>query len=111
MTLARPICQRVPLSLDVRLLLLDVTAEGGEEDRTRLHRFYAAMGFKPLLGRPERLFLPFSALPPFFPARWVRDQSRRGLRHDLFELPQTAMVFGDGKPALKGSGDNKGQVL
>ena len=34
--------------LGVRLLLLDVTPEGGEEDQTRLHRFYAAMGFKPL---------------------------------------------------------------
>jgi hypothetical protein len=49
----------------VRLLLLDVTPEGGEEDRTRLHRFYAAMGFKPLPDRPERLFLPLSALPSF----------------------------------------------
>ncbi len=41
----------------------------------------------------------------------MRDQNRRGLRHDLFELHQTAMVFGDAKPALKGSGDNQGQVL
>jgi hypothetical protein len=80
MPLAQPICLRVPLSLGVRLLLLDVTAEGGEEVQTRLHRFYAAMGFKPLPDRPERLFLPLSALPSF-PARWVRDQNRRGLRH------------------------------
>lgn len=58
-------CQRVGQLLGVRLLLLDVTPEGGEEDQTRLHRFYAAMGFKPLPGRPERLFLPLSALPSF----------------------------------------------
>ena len=60
-------CPRVGQILGVRLLLLDVTAEGGEEDRTRLHRFYAAMGFKPLPGRPERLFLPLRALPSFQP--------------------------------------------
>jgi hypothetical protein len=29
----------------------------------------------------------------------------------LIEVDQTAMVFGDAKPALKGSGDNQGQVL
>jgi hypothetical protein len=29
----------------------------------------------------------------------------------VIEVDQTAMVFGDAKPALKGSGDNKGQVL
>jgi hypothetical protein len=51
--------------LGVRLLLLDLTPKGGEEDQTRLHRFCAAMGFKPLPGRPERLFLPLSALPSF----------------------------------------------
>ena len=67
MPLAQPICLWVPLSLGVRLLLLDVTAKGGEEDRTRLHRFYAAMGFKPLPGRPDWLFLPLRALPSFQP--------------------------------------------
>lgn len=46
----------------MRLLHLDVRAEGGEEERARLHRFYAAMGFKPLLGRPERLYLSLRAL-------------------------------------------------
>ena len=49
--------------LGVRLLLLDVTPEGGEEVQTRLHRFYAAMGFKPLPDRAERLFLSLRALP------------------------------------------------
>jgi len=58
-------CQRVGQILGVRLLLLDVTPEGGEEDQTRLHRFYAAMGFKPLPGSPERLFLPLRDLPSF----------------------------------------------
>ena len=29
----------------------------------------------------------------------------------LVEVDQTAMVFGEAKPALKGSGDNQGQVL
>jgi len=65
MPLAQPICLWVGQILGVRLLLLDVTPEGGDEDRTRLHRFYAAMGFKPLPDRPERLFLPLSALPSF----------------------------------------------
>jgi GNAT superfamily N-acetyltransferase len=60
-------CQRVGQILGVRLLLLDVAAEDGEEVRARLHRFYAAMGFKPLPGRPERLFLSLSALPPLQP--------------------------------------------
>ena len=65
MPLAQPICLWVGQILGVRLLLLDVTPEGGEEDQTHLHRFYAALGFKPLPGRPERLFLPLSALPSF----------------------------------------------
>ncbi|MCS5698838.1 GNAT family N-acetyltransferase [Cyanobium sp. FGCU-52] len=60
-------CQRVEAILGVRLLLLDVAAEGGEEVRTRLHRFYAEMGFKPLPGHPERLFLSLSAPPPLQP--------------------------------------------
>lgn len=51
-------CQRAGQILGVRLmLLLDVADEGGEEVRARLHRFYAAMGLKPLPGSPERLFL------------------------------------------------------
>jgi hypothetical protein len=33
----------------------------------RLHRLYAAMGFKPLPGQPERLFLFLRALPPLQP--------------------------------------------
>jgi GNAT superfamily N-acetyltransferase len=44
-------CQRVGQILGVRLL----------------HRFYAAMGFKPLPSRPERLFLPLRAFPSFQP--------------------------------------------
>jgi hypothetical protein len=59
-------CQRVGQILGVRLLL-DVTPEGGEEDQTRLHRFYATMGIKPLPDRPERLFLPLRDLPSFQP--------------------------------------------
>ena len=35
-----------------------------EEVRARLHRFYASMGFKPLPGHPERLFLSLRSLPP-----------------------------------------------
>jgi len=34
-----------------------------------------------------------------------------GIANALFELRQTAMVFGDAKPGLKGSGDNKGAGL
>ena len=34
-----------------------------------------------------------------------------GIANALYELPQTAMVFGDAKLALKSSVDNKGQVL
>ena len=67
MPLARSICQRVELSLGLLRLLLNVTAEGGEEDRTRLHRFYAAMGFKPLPGSMERLFLHLRAISYFQP--------------------------------------------
>jgi hypothetical protein len=51
MPLAQPICLWVGQILGVRLL----------------HRFYAAMGFKPLPGRPERFFLPLRALPSFQP--------------------------------------------
>ena len=57
-------CQRVEAILGVRLLLLDVAVEGGEEVRAHLHTFYAAMGFKPLPGHPERLFLSLRSLPP-----------------------------------------------
>jgi hypothetical protein len=48
----------------VRLMLLDVAGTAGEAERARLHSFYASMGFRPLPGRPERLFLSLSALPP-----------------------------------------------
>ena len=34
-----------------------------------------------------------------------------GIANALFELPQTAMIFGDAKAALKGAGDNQGQVM
>jgi NAD/NADP transhydrogenase beta subunit len=33
------------------------------------------------------------------------------IANSMYELPQTAMVFGDAKLALKGSGNNKGQVF
>lgn len=62
-------CQRAGQILGVRLMLLDVAPEAGEEARVRLHRFYAAMGFKPLPGHSERLFLSLAALPPLSPAR------------------------------------------
>jgi hypothetical protein len=48
----------------VRLMLLDVASAAGDAERVRLHSFYASMGFQPLPGRPERLFLSLSALPP-----------------------------------------------
>ena len=62
-------CQRAGQILGVRLMLLDVAPEAGEEARVRLHRFYAAMGFKPLPGHSERLFLSLAALPPLAPGR------------------------------------------
>lgn len=60
-------CQRVAQILGVRLMLLDVAAEGGEDARARLHSFYAAMGFKPLPGHPERLFLSLRDLTSLQP--------------------------------------------
>ncbi len=57
-------CQRAGQILGVRLMLLDVAGPVGEAERARLHSFYASMGFRPLPGRPDRLFLSLSALPP-----------------------------------------------
>ena len=57
-------CQRAGQILGVRLMLLDVAGAAGDAERVRLHSFYASMGFRPLPGRPERLFLSLSALPP-----------------------------------------------
>ena len=57
-------CQRAGQILGVRLMLLDVVGTAGEAERARLHSFYASMGFRPLPGRPERLFLSLSAFPP-----------------------------------------------
>ena len=57
-------CQRAGQILGVRLMLLDVAGGASEAERARLHSFYASMGFRPLPGRPERLFLSLSALPP-----------------------------------------------
>ena len=57
-------CQRAGQILGVRLMLLDVAGTAGEAERARLQSFYASMGFRPLPGRPDRLFLSLSALPP-----------------------------------------------
>jgi GNAT superfamily N-acetyltransferase len=57
-------CQRAGQILGVRLMLLDVAGGASEAERARLHSFYASMGFRPLPGRPERLFLSLSTLPP-----------------------------------------------
>lgn len=57
-------CQRAGQILGVRLMVLDVAGTAGEAERARLHSFYASMGFRPLPGRPERLFLSLRALPP-----------------------------------------------
>ena len=56
-------CQRAG-HLGVRLMLLDVAADADESHRARLQRFYASMGFRPMPGRPERLFISLSSLPP-----------------------------------------------
>ena len=56
-------CQRAGQILGVRLMVLDVAGTAGAAERARLHSFYASMGFRPLPGRPERLFLSLSALP------------------------------------------------
>ena len=57
-------CQRAAKILGVRLMLLDVAGTAGAAERARLHSFYTSMGFRPLPGRPERLFLSLNALPP-----------------------------------------------
>ena len=57
-------CQRAGQILGVRLMLLDVAGTAGAAERARLHSFYASMGFRPLPGRPERLFLSLRTLPP-----------------------------------------------
>jgi hypothetical protein len=55
-------CESVQQLLGVQLLLLDVSHNAGEAQRSRLHRFYASMGFRALLGWPDRLFLSIPAL-------------------------------------------------
>jgi GNAT superfamily N-acetyltransferase len=57
-------CQRAGQLLGGRLMVLDVAGAAGEAERARLHSFSASMGFRPLPGRPERLFLCLSALSP-----------------------------------------------
>jgi GNAT superfamily N-acetyltransferase len=57
-------CQRAGQIIGVRLMVLDVAGAAGDAERARLHSFYASMGLRPLPGRPERLFLCLSALPP-----------------------------------------------
>lgn len=57
-------CQRAGQILGVRLMLIDIAGAAGDAERARLHSFYASMGFRPLPGRPERLFLSLRALPP-----------------------------------------------
>jgi GNAT superfamily N-acetyltransferase len=57
-------CLRAKQILGVRLMVLDVAGGANEAERARLHRFYASMGFRPLPGRPERLFISLSDLPP-----------------------------------------------
>ncbi|MEB3333296.1 MAG: GNAT family N-acetyltransferase, partial [Synechococcaceae cyanobacterium] len=57
-------CQRAGQILGVRLMVLDVAGTAGAAERARLHSFYGSMGFRPLPGRPERLFLSLRALPP-----------------------------------------------
>jgi GNAT superfamily N-acetyltransferase len=54
-------CQNVQQVLGIRLLLLDVSSEGGSAAMARRHRFYAALGFRPLPGHGNRLFLPLRA--------------------------------------------------
>jgi len=57
-------CQRVQAVLGVRLILLDVSPEGGEVAVANRRLFYASMGFRPLPGHSDRLFLPLCSLPP-----------------------------------------------
>jgi len=57
-------CQRVQTVLGVRLILLDVSPEVGDVAVANRRLFYASMGFRPLSGHSDRLFLPLSSLPP-----------------------------------------------
>ncbi len=57
-------CQRAGQILGVRLMVLDVAADADESHRAHLQRFNASMGFRPMPGRPERLFISLSSLPP-----------------------------------------------
>jgi GNAT superfamily N-acetyltransferase len=57
-------CQRAGQILGVRLMVLDGAGAAGDAERVRLHSCHVSMGFRPLPGRPERLFLSLSALPP-----------------------------------------------
>jgi len=67
-------CQRAGQILGVRLMVLDVAGAAGAAEHARLHSFYASMGFRPMPGRPERLFLSLSALPPLQSGRsGIRD--------------------------------------
>jgi hypothetical protein len=64
-------------------MLLDVTGAAGDAERARLHSFYTSMGFRPLPGRPERLFILLSALPPRGATagrKRGRDRNRKGER-------------------------------
>ena len=67
---------RPPRSNLIPGVFLSVAGTAGEAERARLHSFYASMGFRPLPGRPERLFLSLSALPPQ-PIGRIRHQMRR----------------------------------
>jgi hypothetical protein len=76
-------CQRAGKILGVRLMLLDVTGAAGDAEHLRLLSFYASMGFRPLPGRPERLFILLSALPPRGATagrKRGRDRNRKGER-------------------------------
>ena len=41
----------------IRVVVLDVIGDGGEEHTARRSAFYRAMGFQPLPGRPLRMFI------------------------------------------------------
>ena len=56
-------CQRAGQILGVRLMMLDVEADAGASKRARLLRFYRSMGFQPLPGQPDRLFISLRGLP------------------------------------------------
>jgi hypothetical protein len=44
-------------------MMLDVEADAGASKRARLLRFYRSMGFQPLPGQPDRLFISLRGLP------------------------------------------------